>query len=316
MPALSLPATGRRLGRVGRALRALDHPTRLKILMIIPLQLVLLVIVLFPFLMNLQLSFTNFQGNSPNEWFREPLIGLVNYAQLLRDPRFLGALGRTLGITAASLALECLLGMGLALLMQDDFRGKRLFTSIFLLPMMVIPIVSGFIFYMIFQQTGPLNTGILPIVLGRNAEIPWLTEPRWGFVAIIAAEVWQWTPLMFLIFSAGLAAIPRNIQDAAYVLGASPWQRLRYITLPYLKPIILIALVIRGVELFKVFDVVWLMTKGGPGSSTETISLFLYDIGFIYSNVAYAAAGAFLVLILVGVAAWYALKPLRIGETA
>lgn len=300
--------------RVSRVAEWLDQPSRLRHLLVLPLTIVLLIVVGFPFLMNIKLSFSEFQANSPYSWWEAPFVGFDNYAYILSDDRFWDAVVRTLALTAAGVTIEAILGLGLAILMVDVRRGRRIYTAVFLLPMMVIPVVSGFIFFMLFQEEGAINSGILSPLLGRDVSIPWLSDPTWAFVAILIADVWQWTPLMFLIFAAGLAAVPRNLRQASEVLGASRLQQLRYISLPLMKRIILIAAVIRGVELFKIFDSVFILTGGGPGSSTETISLYLYSTGGVAFNVAYSAAASFLVLILIGVIAWFALKPLEIVQ--
>lgn len=300
--------------RAGTALEWLDQPKRLRHLLTVPLTLLLIVVVGFPFVMNLKLSFTNFSANSSYSWWEAPFVGFDNYRQVLGDDRFWDAVLRTLGLTGAGIAVEALLGLGLAILMADVVRGRRVYTAIYLLPMMVIPVVSGFIFFMLFQQQGAINSGILSPLVGHTVTIPWLSEPKWAFAAILIADVWQWTPLMFLIFAAGLAGVPKNLRQASEVLGASKWQQLRFISLPLMKRIILIAAVIRGIELFKIFDSVFILTGGGPGSSTETISLYLYSNGAVALNIAFAAAAAFLILILIGVIAWFALKPLEAVE--
>jgi multiple sugar transport system permease protein len=300
-------------GALRRMFRWLDEPARLKRLLILPLSLLLIALVGFPFVMNLELSFTKYQANSPQAWYHAPLTGFGNYGDLIRDATFWHAVLRTFVIVGIGVLVEGVIGFGLALLTQGRFIGKRLYVSIFLIPMMVIPIVSGFIFYMLFQAAGPVNTGLLSPIFG-DVSIPWLTNQSWALGAILIADIWQWTPLMFLIFSGGLAAIPPNTRDAASVLGANTWQTLRYVSLPLLRNIVVIAIIIRAIELFKIFDTVWLMTGGGPGNSTQTVSIFLYQQGAQAFNVAYTAAAAFLVLILIAMLGWFALKALRVAE--
>jgi len=296
-----------------RLFQWVDEPARLKRLLILPLSLLLIALVGFPFVMNLELSFTEYQANSPQAWYHAPLTGIGNYSDLIRDSTFWHAVIRTFVIVGIGVLVEGLIGFGLALLTQGRFFGKRLYTSIFLVPMMVVPIVSGFIFYMLFQASGPVNTGLLSPIFG-DVSIPWLTNERWALVAILIADIWQWTPLMFLIFAGGLAAIPPNLRDAASVLGANTWQTLRFISIPLLRNIVIIAIIIRSIELFKIFDTVWLMTGGGPGNSTQTVSIFLYQQGAQAFNIGYTAAAAFLVLILISTLSWFAIKALRVAE--
>jgi multiple sugar transport system permease protein len=315
-PAATAAARPPAAARLRRGLGWLDQPRWLNLAFTIPLTLLLVAVVVFPFAMNLKLSFSHFAANSGLSWWDAPWAGFENYTRVLDDGRYWSAILRTFLITGLGVAIEGVLGFALALLMSGVRRGRTIYTAIFLIPMMVVPVVSGFVFYMMFQQGGVINAGILSTITGTTVNIPWLSDSFWAFVAILLVDVWQWTPLMFLIFSAGLAAIPDNMRNAAELLGANRWQQLRYINLPLLKRIILIAAVIRGIELFKIFDTAWILTGGGPGTSTETISIYLYRTGAVSLDVATAAASSFLVLILVGVVAWFALRPLEVDRGA
>ncbi|MCL5960493.1 MAG: sugar ABC transporter permease [Chloroflexi bacterium] len=307
------PARVRRAeGGLSGFFRELDKPKKLAILFIIPLELFMILLVVFPLFFELYLSFTNWQANFGN-WWSAKWIWFGNYGKILTEMRFIMAVVRTLAIVVAALVLEGFIGLGLALLFVDNFPGKKVLTSIILTPMMIIPLVTGFIFYMMFLQSGPIN-GFIGLIRGGIVTIPWLQQANLAIPAIIAADVYQWTPLMFMIFVAGLVAIPENINSAAFVLGASAWQRFRYISLPMLKPVIVIALIIRGVEAIKIFDVVYLMTRGGPGNQTETISTYLYEVGFQYFRLSYTAAAAFIILIFISLVAMQAVKPLKIVE--
>ena len=139
----------------------------------------------------------------------------------------------------------------------------------FLLPMMVVPAVTGFIFFMIFQIDGPLNRALCRSSLPGDRSDPLAPDPTLAIWTVIMADIWQWTPLMFLIFLSGLVALPEDQMDQARILGASFWHQLRYLVLPMMKPIILIALIIRAIEVFKIFDSVWLLTQGGPGDGDD-----------------------------------------------
>jgi multiple sugar transport system permease protein len=293
-------------------LQRVQDPRVLKWVLVAPLLIILVVLIAFPLFFELYLSFTGWQANTGNWWEAKP-VWLANYIELFSERRFLMAVLRTFLVTGAAMFLEGLLGLGLALLLVDNFPGKRFFSSVFLLPMMVIPVVTGFVFFMLFQAAGPLNA-ILSGLSGHLVRVSWLTSPRTALPAVILADVWQWTPLMFLIFLSGLLAIPPNITDAAIALGASRWQRFIHIILPLLRPVIVIALIIRGVELVKVCDKIFILTKGGPGTSTEVISTYLYEVGFRYFRLALTAAAAFIILVLLTLLAMQAVKPLRIVE--
>jgi multiple sugar transport system permease protein len=265
-----------------------------------PLVVVLLVLLVFPFLFNVYLSLTNWQPNL-GDWWDAGWVGLHNYGDVFTDGRLWSAILRTVAILVACLALEGLIGLVLALCFMRPFRGRAILMALFLVPMMVLPVVNGFIFFMLFQSDGPINS-----LLGISTQ--WLGGSFTALVAIVAADVYQWTPLMFLILLAGILAVPPNLRSAATVLGASRWQELRCVILPLIKPVIVIALIIRGIEVFKIFDTVYIMTGGGPGSSTESVSVYLYDLGFRDFRLGYAAAVALVVLVLLAVVGMRAVK--------
>jgi len=264
--------------------------------MTLPGLLVSLLVLVIPLLVALYMSFTDWSptrgGLLESNW-----IGFENYTELLYwDNRFVHAVVRTLMISATCLALEFSLGLGLAVLFLREFPGKSILFSAFLTPMMVLPVVVGYIFWMLFQSNGPVNQ-ILEIVLGAEAAVQWFRSPNHAVFAVIITEVWHWTPLFFLILLSGLKSIPENPIRAAIILGASPGQVFWRVVIPMLKPVIIVAFVIRGMEVIKLFDEVFMLTRGGPGSSTETISLYIYKLAFNDFQLAYAAAAAFLVLI-------------------
>ena len=149
---------------------------------------------------------------------------------------------------------------------------------------------------------------------GQSVTIPWLTRETPAIIAVIVAEVWQWTPLMFLILLSGLVGLPEDQMRAATMLGASFWQKFRYLMLPMLTPIIVIALVIRFMEAVKIFDSIFLMTAGGPARATETLSIYMYKAAFQQVRWSFAAAAAITVLVIMTIIASYALRPLQVSE--
>lgn len=284
---------------------------------ITPAQLLLYFIIIFPLTVVLYLSLTTYTPLTAgglnwwqaNQWW----TWTSNYTSIVTDAQFVSALGRTILIVAVAVSLEFLIGLGLALLFVDKFPLKPLFNTIYLIPMMVVPAVAGYMWFMLLQGNGPIN-GVLSIITGQSVAIPWLTDPTVAVISVIAADVWQWTPLMFLILLSGLTALPEDQMRAATMLGASAWQKFRWVVLPMLKPVIIIALIIRAMEAFKLFDLPYLMTRGGPAQATETISIYMYKLGFNNFRWSYAAAGAVLILILITVLATYALRPLQAAE--
>ncbi len=265
-------------------------------LLALPGQLVSLVVLVVPLLVALYMSFTDWSPTR-GSLLAAPFVGLDNYKELLiYDSRFAEAVGRTLLLSVVCLSLEFLFGLGLAVLFMREFKGKKLIFSIFLTPMMILPVVVGYTFWMLFQSNGPVNQ-MLMWLMGPQAAVEWFRNARFALLAVVATEVWHWTPLFFLILLSGLNAIPENPVRAAVILGASPRQVFWRIVLPMMKPVIIVAFVIRSMEIIKLFDEVFMLTRGGPGTSTETISLYIYKLAFSDFQLAYGAAAAFLVLL-------------------
>lgn len=275
--------TGASRARIGRALT-------------LPGQIVSLVVLVVPLLVALYMSFTDWSPTR-GDLLSAEMIGLENYKELLvYDTRFLEAVGRTLVLSVVCLALEFVLGLALAVLFMRSFRGKKLLFSAFLTPMMVLPVVVGYTFWMLFQSNGPINQ-VLMALFGPEAGLDWLRNANLAFAAVVVTEVWHWTPLFFLILLSGLNAVPENPVRAAMILGATPRQIFWRVVLPMLKPVIIVAFVIRAMEIVKLFDEVYMLTRGGPGTATETISLYIYKLAFNDFQLAYGSAAAFLVLV-------------------
>lgn len=267
----------------------------LNVALVLPAQLTLLAVVLVPTLIVLWLSMTDWQPTSGVPWYAAEYVGLYNFQDLYFDRRFTDALWRTLAVVAICVAAEFFIALGLALLFLDDWPWKRLAVSVIILPMMIVPVDAANAFFMLFNAHGPINH-LLSLVLGRPITYAWLADPDWAMLPIILAEVWQWTPLMFLLVLAGLTNVPQNQLRAAIALGASPLRVLRRILLPLAAPVIVLALLIRSIETFKLFDSVYILTRGGPGAATESISMFMYNGAFVYFRIGYIAAAALLVL--------------------
>lgn len=279
-----------------------------KTTLVIPMQLLLNFLLLPPFAIVCYFAFVKWQPIL-GSWTEAPFVGIRNFATLFAEPRFYEALGRTLAIVILAVSLEFILGLALALLFSKRFHGKKLFTSVILYPMMLPWVVVGFTFYLLFLDHGPVNYA-LSLFLGPRAMISWLSRPIPALAAIILGDVWQWTPFMFLICYAGLGALPKEPREAAMTLGANSWQIFKYVTFPMLRPVIYVAIVIRALECFKIFDLVYIMTGGGPGVSTESLSLYIYRVAFKYGQLSYAAAVAMVVLLSIAVITRVAVRPL------
>lgn len=298
--------------RAKRLLRVLERPAVFGNVLTAPLNLLLTALLLVPTVVVVWLALVNWQpifGGLTNASFS----GIDNFADVIHDPRFWDALQRTAIIGGIALSLELLLGFGLALLLAGGVPLTRFFTSVFLYPMMLPWVVVGLLFYLIFLDSGPLTHAVNSL-FGPGTAPSWLAEPTWAFAAVIVADVWQWTPFVFLVLYSALLALPREPDEAARTLGASWSQRFRYIVLPGLRNILIVVALIRGLELFKIFDTVWIMTRGGPGNATETLSIYLYRTAFEFNRLSYAAAMALIVLAMVALVSKVAVRPLEYRE--
>ena len=242
------PANGR-----GYWYRVAHDRRRLGRWFVAPTMILLLFIVVFPLLMQFYLSLTWWSPLDGTRWYvaHESFNGGDNYLRLSTDPELWAALWRTVSIVGIGVPLQFFLGLGLAYLFVEEFPGRKIFYSILLTPMMIVPAVVGLIFYLLFQATGPVNH-----TFGLPADFTWLTNVDRAMISVIIADTWQWTPLMFLILLAGMLGVPSDQLVAGRLLGGSNWQNFLRIILPRMKPVIVIALVLRSVECFKIFDLI------------------------------------------------------------
>jgi multiple sugar transport system permease protein len=268
---------------------AIRYERALPYLLVGPALLVLLALSIYPLLYAVRVSFQTGVGQSA-QWT------LRNFARLASDGFFLSALSHTFVYAVAALALEFLLGLGLALLLNREMRGRSLWRATLLVPLMLPPVVVGVVWRLMLNPNFGAINGTLK-GLGLNTEaLTWTASPGLALASVIAVDVWQWTPFVFLVLLAGLQAIPQEPYEAARIDGSSSWQTFRHITLPLLKPAILIALLLRTIDLLRVFDQIFILTEGGPGFATETISLYIYRAAFRFGNFGYAAAMSFVLL--------------------
>lgn len=313
--AISEPTSAKTKAGAGRQAEA--ETARLGFRLTLPAQILVLFIAVFPLLMQLYISLTDWSPLSGIGWWGawELWNGFANYTDLVADERFWSALWRTFIVMIVCVPVEFLLGLALATLFADDFPGKRFFYSILLMPMMVVPAVAGYMFFMLFQSGGPLND-VLSTLTGTRVAIAWLSDPLLALIAVMIADIWQWTPLMFLILLAGLVGVPQDQIKAATLLGAGPWARFTTIVLPKMKTIIIIALAIRVIENFKIFDTLFIMTGGGPGVATETISVYIYKVSTQDLIWGYVAAIALAILIVLSIATVFAMKRMAAAREA
>lgn len=268
------------------------------IALVLPAQLTVMVIVVAPTLMVIWLSITDWQPTAGIPWWEAEPIWHWNFYDLWYDDRFINALWRTVLVVAICVVIELVLAIGLALLFLDEWPWRKLAVSAIILPMMIVPVDAANAFFMLFNDRGPINH-LVSLIIGAPFEFAWLAHPVWALVPIMLCEIWQWTPLMFLLVLTGFMSLPENQVRAALVLGASRTRIFFRIMLPLLTPVIVVALLVRSIETFKIFDPVYILTRGGPGASTETISMFMYNGAFQYFRFGYIAAAALIVLVVV-----------------
>ena len=270
-----------------------NREKNVKFVFLLPAVIFVLTLVIFPLVYSLRLSFCLARFG------RNPIfIGLENYIDLLKDYKFWGTLKITLIFVLLTVSIEFFLGLTLALLFNREIRGRRYFRALLTLPMFATPVAIGYLGMTIFyEEAGPINN-ILALI-GGPQKVPWLSNPTLAFASITLLDIWQWTPFCFVILLAGLQALPEQVYEAASLDGASGVQSLRYIILPLLGPVIVIVLLLRIVEAFKVFDVPFSLTGGGPGRATEFYSLFTYRTGLKYFNFGYASSLAYILLAIV-----------------
>jgi multiple sugar transport system permease protein len=261
----------------------------------------LAVLSLFPLLYMVQVSLTDGRG-----------FTLAHYGRLLQDRLFGVALGQTLLFTGVALALEFALGMALALLVDSLARGRSLIRAGLLAPMLLPPVVAAVVWRLIYNpQFGVLN-GTLRQLGVDTAQLTWTSGQATAMISVILVDVWEWTPFLFLLLSAGLQAVPREPLEAARVDGATYWQMLRDVVLPLMKPTILLALLLRAMDLLRIFDQIFILTQGGPGTATETVSLYIYRTAFRFSNFGYAAAMSFAALVITTIGARGLMRLMRV----
>jgi multiple sugar transport system permease protein len=257
-----------------------------------PALLVLAALSIYPMLYLVKVSFTDAHG-----------FTFGNFARLVQDRLFLVSAAQTLLYAACALALEFLLGLALALLVDSLVHGRALMRVSLLAPMLLPPVVAAVIWRLIYNPEFGVLNGTLRQLGFSTAHLTWTSGRATAMISVILVDVWEWTPFLFLLLTAGLQAIPAEPLEASRVDGASYWQTLRDVVLPLLKPTILLAILLRSMDLLRIFDQIFLLTQGGPGSSTETVSLYIYRTAFRFSNFGYAAAMSFVGLVITTLAA-------------
>jgi len=282
-----------------------------KWILVAPAVLLILALSVYPLLFSLWVAFVNYDFAIPGHAF----VGLNNFKQVIFDPVARFSLLITVILSATNVIIEFLLGLGLALAMARNFRGRGLIMSILIVPLFISPVIVGQAWSLLLQRPFGPTDYLLGQLIGRDVTISWLTESPWNYIAIIIADVWQWTPFMFVILLAGLTAIPPNLYEAAELDGVGGWQAFWSITVPQLGSMILLAITFRLLDAVKLFDIIFIMTNGGPGTATYTASFYLYTVGFQQFHLSQATAGSWLFLIFTSVVIMLLVRRLLRAET-
>lgn len=270
---------------------------RLGFFLLLPTIIILCVVIVYPIGYSLSLSFQNLNISNPSRG--RQFVGFQNYIDVLRSQEWWLSLLRIFYFVASDLLIGISLGLGIALLLNKERRGKGVMLAIIVFPYVLAPIVNSLIWKLIYDPNYGFLNGLLLQLGIIKSYIPWLARPTLAVVMLIIANLWQGTPFAIVLFLAGLKSIPKEEYEAAAIDGASKTASFRYITIPHLKPIIYMNVVMKTILTFKMFDLIYALTGGGPGGSTTVVSMLIYRESFEYMKFGKGAAMSFLLLILV-----------------
>lgn len=271
---------------------------------VLPAVIVLLLVVVFPLLYSVYVSLYNYDLLLPSPNF----IGLGNYLEALGDSRFIASLIRTGELVIMCVTVQYLLGLLLALsLYYHVGRFRGLIVALLSIPPMIPPVVIGYMGRLIFHPVAsPVN--YLLEVVHIPAKPLWHTSAQTSLLTIFLLDTWQWTPFMMLLLLSGLMAIPQEYLESVRIDGASPWQEVRHVVLPLLKTVSVVAILFRALDILRIFDIIYVLTYGGPGTSSEVVSFYIYLTSFNYWRIGYGAALSWLLTIILSLLAMIYLK--------
>ena len=261
---------------------------RIKLMFLLPAALWVLGLTIFPLIYGVRLSLFNVKIGGQDQF-----VGLGNYIYFFKDYHAINSVVITLIFVFAGVAVQLVLGMSLALLFNRPMPLRGTLRTVMTMPLFATPIAVGFLFFTIFYEEGGLINGLIGL------KIPWLSNPYWALASIIVVDIWQWTPFCFLIFLAALQGIPEDFYEAASLETKNIWRVFRYITFPVLQPTIILVLLLRLTEAFKVFDIPFTLTTGGPGAATQVLTMFAYRVGMRFFNFGYSSAISILIFIVI-----------------
>jgi multiple sugar transport system permease protein len=269
-------------------------PERRGPLLVAPAIIMLVVMNIFPLLWSLGLSFFSYRANRLTA---PDFVWLRNFERVLTDDTVWERFQTTALIVGSSVLLQLVVGFLLALLFEKAFPFRRILLMLVLTPMMLSFVAVGVFFKLFYEPTFGLVSQLVSMFTGAPFVV--LSTPTGALIGIVIADAWMWSPFVMLLVLAGLVSVPKYLYEAAEIDRASWWRRFRTITFPYIKGLLLLAILFRTIETFKLFDIVYIITAGGPGSSTETIAVYVYRMAFQFFRTSQASALAYIVLFVV-----------------
>ena len=262
---------------------------------LLPALIAILTVAIYPMLYSIRLAFI---ADVQNIYDPRPYVGLKNFHDILSDAKYGRALTNTIIYVLISVTGSFVLGFGAALLLRTITWGRSFFRVVLIIPMMAAPLAVGLTWRWMLEPLFGLVNWVFGLV--NLPPQTWLGMKETALQVVLLVDIWQWYPLVFLLIYAGLSGLPREPFEAAKVDGAPPWMVFRYLTLPMLRPVILVALLLRTIDAFRTFDIVKVLTDGGPAMRTEVLSLYLWRIAFEFHSLSRAAAGSLIMLLVIG----------------
>ena len=282
---------------------------RFKASLLAPLIAIFLLVLMPALLLQLYFSFHQWTVYL-SSWWEADFVGIDLFQEVLTDPRFGWAVVRSLLFATGSTVGCFVFGFLLAYLMHKPFRGQAAYYILFILPMLTVPVVVAYTAEMMLYQSGPLND-LISRLSGVQFKPAWLSDPNIALATVGLLEIWNWTPFSFIIMLAGLSAIPKEPIEAAEILGASKWRIFWEVQLPLLRPVILLALVLRFLEAMAEFPKTWALFQGGPGSATETLPVYIFMTTWQYFQISKGAARSYIVMLRMIVIVLVAIQLMR-----
>jgi multiple sugar transport system permease protein len=275
---------------------------------LLPSMLLFAVVLIFPtgYVMNLM-----FQRHSLTDVTANRYIGIDNFTRLLGEDRFWGAAIHSVVFSAVSMAVSIPIGIAIALLIRKRLRGTSVLRAVLIVPMVLAPLVVGAVFRFMLESGGFVDWLLRSVGLGGAAL---LADPTTSLITVAFVDAWQWIPFVAIVTAAGMETLPREVIEAARLDGANAWQELWHFTLPMIRPLLALVALIRFMDSFREFDKVFIMTNGGPGTSSETLPIYLYRFSFQYYEMGYAAAVGFTMLVLISVISTLIVRWMRASQ--